>query len=114
MRRRSVRGYHQRLSTRTVNGMAATPGPSARCGATGGVTDDASNRTAQAPRTIRLVDGREVVVTLLTTAEAPEPPELGEARQAPRRFDLVARDRAGEDVAIAHYQATAQPGVAEV
>ncbi|WP_199433735.1 GNAT family N-acetyltransferase [Qaidamihabitans albus] len=92
-------------------------------------------------RTVRLRDGREVTVTPLTPADAGE---LGTAlRQADRetlyrrfcgpppqvtagllrylteldyvrRFALVARDQDGHGVAVARYEATGQPGIAEV
>ncbi|QXV56467.1 GNAT family N-acetyltransferase [Amycolatopsis sp. TNS106] len=90
---------------------------------------------------VRLRDGRTVFVTRLSPADSEE---LGEAlaeadretlyrrfcgpppKVTPRllarlteldfdrRYALVARDEAGKGVAIARYEATAQPGVAEI
>ncbi|GAA5152302.1 MULTISPECIES: GNAT family N-acetyltransferase [Amycolatopsis] len=92
-------------------------------------------------RSLRLRDGREVVIAPLTAGDAEE---LGDAlRHADsetlyrrfcgtppkvtpellrylteldyvRRFALVARDPAGKGVAVARYEATGAPGVAEV
>ncbi|MBE1494013.1 GNAT superfamily N-acetyltransferase [Amycolatopsis lexingtonensis] len=99
------------------------------------------SRPSGAQRTLRLTDGRQVSVGLLTPADAPE---LGSAiehadpetlyrrfcgsppRVTPkllrrlteldyeRRYALVARAPDGRGIAVARYEATGEPGVAEV